>query len=658
MPVRDGGVERLERGTEARWGNARRGLERAGRLRPPLPQDSRVIVGERQAEDAGRVVRPAERGVSERPVAGQPARSHAVDRVGALARQLLHAAAARVLLDLAAVEPLAVGRPHALGRVELGVGDARVRKPALHRHHRAGLLVGPGGTADVAMVVGDAGEQCLDRGSGPVRRRLLRLRGLRLSLSLRLRRFRPGRLGLRLDGWDLGRLGLGTRIGGVGRSGHGSDRTDFQIATARGQQAARDAARGNGRGGQHDQEPGARRSAALARRAHTERGRAEAHLLAAAQHDRLPDPDTVHEGLVRRAEILATVTVPSGRPVRARWRRETSSSGRTRSQPSSRPMTTRAGGEIDCLAGALIRSDLDPHRPELRLVAVTIARVDAAVKRRCRRSRIGDNAAVSQTRTVPAEVERERPGEGRDVERDVPWIVIVWNDPVNLMSYVTLVLQKLFGYSRAKATRADAPGAQRRQGGRLERHPREGRARRRAPARARAVGDDAQGHVSARRQLERRGRRASGCGSRPRARAAGRPGRGARRAASESDADAPDARAAVPAGARGRPAGRAGLPPARRSRAARRHGAKRCGVLATRRERRADGGRARRLARARSTTCGSCSAPGSTWGEDALADGLDPDDPDAPMLALYGYLSWLQEQAVEAAAAGLGDGAA
>lgn len=31
------------------------------------------------------------------------------------------------------------------------------------------------------------------------------------------------------------------------------------------------------------------------------------------------------------------------------------------------------------------------------------------------------------------------------------WIVIVWNDPVNLMSYVTYVFQKLFGYSRAHA---------------------------------------------------------------------------------------------------------------------------------------------------------------------------------------------------------------
>src|ERR1700682_3054294 len=36
---------------------------------------------------------------------------------------------------------------------------------------------------------------------------------------------------------------------------------------------------------------------------------------------------------------------------------------------------------------------------------------------------------------------------------DKPWIVIVWNDPVNLMSYVVYVLQKLFGYSRKKATR-------------------------------------------------------------------------------------------------------------------------------------------------------------------------------------------------------------
>ena len=40
-----------------------------------------------------------------------------------------------------------------------------------------------------------------------------------------------------------------------------------------------------------------------------------------------------------------------------------------------------------------------------------------------------------------------------DVEPDKPWLVIVWNDPVNLMSYVTWVFQKLFGYSHEKATR-------------------------------------------------------------------------------------------------------------------------------------------------------------------------------------------------------------
>jgi len=39
-----------------------------------------------------------------------------------------------------------------------------------------------------------------------------------------------------------------------------------------------------------------------------------------------------------------------------------------------------------------------------------------------------------------------------DVSPDVPWQAIVWNDPVNLMSYVTYVLQKLFGYPEPKAT--------------------------------------------------------------------------------------------------------------------------------------------------------------------------------------------------------------
>ena len=52
-----------------------------------------------------------------------------------------------------------------------------------------------------------------------------------------------------------------------------------------------------------------------------------------------------------------------------------------------------------------------------------------------------------------APVEVDEPDVVDAVDADRPWKVIVWNDPINLMSYVTLVLQKLFGYSREKAHR-------------------------------------------------------------------------------------------------------------------------------------------------------------------------------------------------------------
>ncbi|MDQ1704839.1 MAG: ATP-dependent Clp protease adaptor protein ClpS [Frankiaceae bacterium] len=47
----------------------------------------------------------------------------------------------------------------------------------------------------------------------------------------------------------------------------------------------------------------------------------------------------------------------------------------------------------------------------------------------------------------------ERPLDDEQVEPERSWVTIVWNDPVNLMSYVTHVFQKLFGYSREKATK-------------------------------------------------------------------------------------------------------------------------------------------------------------------------------------------------------------
>jgi len=51
--------------------------------------------------------------------------------------------------------------------------------------------------------------------------------------------------------------------------------------------------------------------------------------------------------------------------------------------------------------------------------------------------------------TAPAQL--DQPVADEDVTPDTPWVVIVWNDPVNLMSYVTHVLMELFGYSRSKA---------------------------------------------------------------------------------------------------------------------------------------------------------------------------------------------------------------
>jgi len=52
-----------------------------------------------------------------------------------------------------------------------------------------------------------------------------------------------------------------------------------------------------------------------------------------------------------------------------------------------------------------------------------------------------------------AEVEVDEPVSDPTTDPDRPWIAIVWNDPINLMSYVTFVFQKLFGYSLEKATK-------------------------------------------------------------------------------------------------------------------------------------------------------------------------------------------------------------
>ncbi|UDY34081.1 ATP-dependent Clp protease adapter ClpS [Dermatobacter hominis] len=54
--------------------------------------------------------------------------------------------------------------------------------------------------------------------------------------------------------------------------------------------------------------------------------------------------------------------------------------------------------------------------------------------------------------STPAPIDVVEPDVSDVADLDTPWVVLVWNDPINLMSYVTFVLQKLFGYSKEEAT--------------------------------------------------------------------------------------------------------------------------------------------------------------------------------------------------------------
>ena len=90
-----------------------------------------------------------------------------------------------------------------------------------------------------------------------------------------------------------------------------------------------------------------------------------------------------------------------------------------------------------------------PARPRRR------ARVDRGAAPRgsgCPLPRRGCETGAMSSTPVEAPTEIPSPTDEIDVTPDRPWIVLVWNDPINLMSYVTFVFQKLFGYSLEKAT--------------------------------------------------------------------------------------------------------------------------------------------------------------------------------------------------------------
>ncbi|MDP9780156.1 ATP-dependent Clp protease adaptor protein ClpS [Nakamurella flavida] len=56
---------------------------------------------------------------------------------------------------------------------------------------------------------------------------------------------------------------------------------------------------------------------------------------------------------------------------------------------------------------------------------------------------------MTRVSAAPSPTTTELPA--TDVTADAPWVTIVWNDPVNLMSYVTLVFQRLLGHPRPRA---------------------------------------------------------------------------------------------------------------------------------------------------------------------------------------------------------------
>ena len=64
----------------------------------------------------------------------------------------------------------------------------------------------------------------------------------------------------------------------------------------------------------------------------------------------------------------------------------------------------------------------------------------------------GSSPVIHPMFEASTDVERETTTRS-GISSDVPWQTVVWNDPVNLMSYVTHVFRSYFGYSKPEAQR-------------------------------------------------------------------------------------------------------------------------------------------------------------------------------------------------------------
>src|SRR5207247_1751017 len=120
---------------------------------------------------------------------------------------------------------------------------------------------------------------------------------------------------------------------------------------------------------------------------------------------------------------------------------------------------------VDGAEQAELPEVLDPGQVEVRVVAavvddalgVRVGEPDARARREAERRVVRHGpilvSATMGAMSTLAPQRVERPRHEESVERDRPWIVIVWNDPINLMTYVTYVFQKLFGFPKEKAER-------------------------------------------------------------------------------------------------------------------------------------------------------------------------------------------------------------
>lgn len=66
---------------------------------------------------------------------------------------------------------------------------------------------------------------------------------------------------------------------------------------------------------------------------------------------------------------------------------------------------------------------------------------------------LGDMVTPARTRPGTREQREVDSTSEEQTAADSPWVTLVWDDPVNLMTYVTYVFQKLFGYSEPHATK-------------------------------------------------------------------------------------------------------------------------------------------------------------------------------------------------------------